>query len=75
MWPRGTYLAVRPTQETWQVPHDNQSIQGVAPRLQGLQPTLVVLEAKDGLELPLVAALGVAGLRSGGQSSSGARLG
>jgi hypothetical protein len=62
MWPRGTYLAVRPTQETWQVPHDNQSIQGVVPRLQGLQPTLVVLEAKDGLELPLVAALGVAGL-------------
>lgn len=55
-------LAVRPTQETWQVPHDDQGIQGIVPRLQELQPTLVVLEATGGLELPLVAALGVAGL-------------
>jgi transposase len=55
-------LAVRPTQETWQVPHDHQGIQGIIPRLQELQPTLVVLEATGGLELPLVAALGVAGL-------------
>jgi hypothetical protein len=28
-------LAVRPTQETWQVPHDDQSIQEIVPRLQG----------------------------------------
>jgi transposase len=55
-------LAVRPTQETWQVPHDDQGIQGIIPHLQELQPTLVVLEATGGLELPLVAALGVAGL-------------
>jgi transposase len=55
-------LAVRPTQETWQVPHHHQSIQEMIPHLQGLQPALVVLEATGGLELPLVAALGVAGL-------------
>jgi transposase len=55
-------LAVRPTQETWQAPHDDQSIQEMVTGLQGLQPTLIVLEATGGLELPLVAALGVAGL-------------
>jgi transposase len=55
-------LAVRPTQETWQVPHDDPSLQEVVSRLQQRQPTLVVLEATGGLELPLVAALGVAGL-------------
>lgn len=55
-------LAVRPTQETWQAPHDDPSIQEIISRLRELQPTLVALEATGGLELPLVAALGVAGL-------------
>ena len=55
-------LAVRPTQETWQVPQNDQSIQEMVTVLQGLQPTLVVLEATGGLELPVAAALGVAGL-------------
>lgn len=55
-------LAVRPTQETWQVPQNDQSIQEMVTVLQGLQPTLVVLEATGGLEVPVAAALGVAGL-------------
>lgn len=55
-------LAVRPTQETWQVPYDDQSIQEIVTGLKRLQPTLVVLEATGGLEVPVAAALGVAGL-------------
>lgn len=55
-------LAVRPSEETWQVTHDEPGIQGLVSRLQELQPTLVILEATGGLELPLVAALGVAAL-------------
>jgi transposase len=55
-------LAVRPTGETWRVSHDDQGIVQVLTGLQGLLPTLVVVEATGGLELPLVAALGIAAL-------------
>jgi transposase len=55
-------LAVRPTGETWRVSHDDQGIAQVLTGLQELLPTLVVVEATGGLELPLVAALGIAAL-------------
>lgn len=55
-------LAVRPTGETWRVSHDAPGIAQILTDLQELLPALVVVEATGGLELPLVAALGVAAL-------------
>ena len=55
-------LSVRPDQKTQQFPHDDSGIQRIVSYLLELQPTLVVLEATGGLEMPLAAALGVAGL-------------
>jgi transposase len=55
-------LAVRPSGERWQTAHTPEGIAEVVGRLSGLLPTLVVLEATGGLELPLLAALGAAGL-------------
>lgn len=55
-------VAVRPTGENWQVATDLQGITQLQERLQELAPTLIVLEATGGLELPLVGALGAAGL-------------
>lgn len=55
-------LAVRPGGERWQVANTPAGIAEVVGRLQALAPTLVVLEATGGLEVPLLAALGAAGL-------------
>jgi transposase len=55
-------LAVRPSGERWQVANTPAGIAEVVGRLQALAPTLVVLEATGGLEVPLLAALGAAGL-------------
>ena len=55
-------VAARPTGRVWQVSHTEQGIQELVGQLQGLQPTLVVLEATGGLQLPLVVALTTAGL-------------
>lgn len=52
-------VAVRPTGETWTVTPDEA---GLAARLTSLQPAVIVLEATGGLELPVAAALGAAGL-------------
>jgi transposase len=55
-------IAVRPTGEQWQGANDPAGIVALVPRLRALKPTLIVLEATGGLELPLLAALGSAGL-------------
>ncbi len=55
-------LAVRPTGTHERVPNDEAGIAHLVAHLQRLGPTLVVLEATGGLEVPLVAALAAAGL-------------
>jgi transposase len=52
----------RPAGEHWQVANDLAGIAALLPRLRALRPTLIVLEATGGLELPLLAAIGSAGL-------------
>jgi transposase len=53
-------IAVRPAQEHWTAPNDDPGIGEVVQRLQELRPTLVVLEATGGLEIPVAAALAAA---------------
>jgi transposase len=55
-------LAVRPARQQWQVANTAAGISALVPQLRALAPTLIVLEATGGLELPLLAALGSAGL-------------
>ena len=55
-------MALRPTDECWHVSHDEVGITGLVERLQAVQPTLVVLEATGGLEVPVTGALAEAGL-------------
>jgi transposase len=55
-------VASRPAGEQWQVVNDSAGIVALLPRLRALRPTLIVLEATGGLELPLLAAIGSAGL-------------
>ena len=50
-------IAVRPSGEQWTSPHDEAGIAALVARLQALSPTLVVLEATGGRELPLASAL------------------
>ena len=55
-------LAVRPTGEVWQVPHDPQGISSLTDRLRELAPHLVVVEATGGMELALTGELAAVGL-------------
>lgn len=55
-------VASRPGPAPRRVANDPDGIAGLVADLRALAPTLVVLEATGGLELPLVAALQVAGL-------------
>ncbi len=55
-------VAIRPTGQWWQVAHTEDGIHGLVVHLTGLHPSLVILEATGGLELPLVGALAAAGL-------------
>ena len=55
-------VAMRPKAERWSIPNDEAGIARAAIRLQKLSPTLIVLEATGGMEIPIAAALGVAGL-------------
>jgi transposase len=55
-------LAVRPAGQQWQVANTAAGITALVPQLRALSPTLIVLEATGGLELPLLAELGSAGL-------------
>jgi transposase len=54
-------LAVRPG-TPWSVPHDEVAIATVVEQLVTLHPTLIVLEATGGMEIPLTSALATAGL-------------
>jgi len=56
-------VAVRPTGEQWVIAHTEAGIADLTERLQARQPTLIVMEATGGRELPLAAALAAAGLR------------
>lgn len=55
-------VAVRPTGAAWRVASDAAGIPAVVERLQGLAPTMVVVEATGGCEVLLVGALAAAGL-------------
>ena len=55
-------IAVRPTDQRWQVDYTEKGIQELVKQITELHPTLVLLEASGGLELPVVAALAVANL-------------
>jgi transposase len=55
-------IAVRPSVEQWRVPNDDAGIPALVERLNKMAPSLIVLEATGGLEVPVVAALGMAGL-------------
>jgi transposase len=55
-------VALRPTDACWPVSHDELGITGLVERLQAVPPTLVVLEAPGGLEVPVAGALAAAGL-------------
>ena len=47
---------------TWSVPHDEVAITTLVEELATLHPTLIVLEATGGLEIPVTSALAAAGL-------------
>jgi transposase len=53
---------VRPTDEAFQSANDEAGIRELVTRLQGLAPTLIVLEATGGYEVAVAAALASAGL-------------
>jgi transposase len=55
-------VALRPTDDGWHVSHEELGITGLVERLRAVQPTLVVLEATGGLEVPVTGALAEAGL-------------
>ncbi len=55
-------VAARPAGRHWQVANDAAGIAALVPQLRVLTPTLIVLEATGGVELPLLAALGSAQL-------------
>jgi transposase len=55
-------VALRPTGQGWQVPNDAEGIATLVARVQAVEPTLIVLEATGGLELPVTCALAAAGL-------------
>lgn len=55
-------IASRPSGERWTVANDEAGIRTLVPRLQQVQPELIVLEATGGYELLVVAALVSAGL-------------
>lgn len=55
-------VAIRPSGEVWQVANDLAGVQALVKRLQGLGPTLILLEATGGLEYLVVGELAMAGL-------------
>lgn len=55
-------IALRPGGEGWTVHNDAEGIQQLLERLLNLRPTLIVLEATGGLQMPVVAALAAAEL-------------
>jgi transposase len=54
--------AIRPTGDQWRTATTEPALTDLVTRLRTVHPTLIVLEATGGLELPVVAALAAAGL-------------
>ena len=50
-------VAVRPTDDSWEVSHDETGVRQLVSQLKALEPVMVLLEASGGLELLLVTAL------------------
>jgi transposase len=55
-------VALRPTDDCWHVNNEESGIARLVERLRTIQPTLIVLEATGGLEVPVTGALAEAGL-------------
>ena len=55
-------IAVHSSEQRWQFANDDRGIDQAVACIQKLSPTLVVLEATGGMELPLTASLAVAGV-------------
>lgn len=55
-------LAVRPSDERWSSSVEEPDLSQLVTRLQALSPTLIVLEATGGYEVPVVSALAAVGL-------------
>lgn len=55
-------IAVRPTSEIWQVSNDKTGIESLVSKLKALNPSLIVIEATGGIEIPVVGELGKEGL-------------
>ena len=55
-------VAQRPGAEAWGVTNDDRGIADLVARLKTLRPTLVVVEATGGIELPVVGTLAAVGL-------------
>jgi transposase len=55
-------IALRPSDQLWQVLYDDAHVEALVAQLSELSPTLIVVEATGGLERTLVAALVAAGL-------------
>jgi transposase len=55
-------VAVRPTGETWQVANEELALGDLVERVRQLTPSLIVLEATGGMQVPVVAALAAAKL-------------
>lgn len=55
-------IAVRPTSEIWQVSNDKAGIESLVSKLKALNPSLIVIEATGGIEIPVVGELGKEGL-------------
>lgn len=55
-------VAVCPSGQQWNFTSDDKGIDQVVTCIQELSPTLVVLEATGGIELPIAASLGTAGV-------------
>jgi transposase len=55
-------VALLPSGESFVIPNDEERLDELLGRLEGLRPTLVVLKASGGFERPVVAALAAAGI-------------
>lgn len=55
-------VAVLPEERVWRVAREEKAMAGLIVELRAMAPSLVVLEATGGLELPVTAALATAGL-------------
>jgi len=55
-------VAIHPTGQQWQADHTEKGIEELVEQITKLNPTLVLLEASGGLEVPVVTALAIADL-------------